>query len=137
MKHAMLDIRATAGRMGARMGIVLLEVLLAAAILAAAALALATLADRCVARDAAGEGLLAASRTAENLVADADMRQDLRAGFDQGPVAALSGATYTRQVMLIGSAAGVYRILVVVSYDAGGQSHKFSLEKLVMRSHEK
>ena len=133
----MLDMRAKAGRTGTRRGIVLLEVLLAAAILAAAALALATLADRCVARDAAGEGLLAASRAAANLMADAELRQDLRAGFDQGPVAGLSGAAYTRQVLLVGSTAGLYRLLVVVSYDAGGQSHKFSLEKLVMKSHGK
>ena len=119
----------------ARRGIVLLEVLLAAAILATAAVALAAIADRCVARDASGAGLLAASRAAERLVADAEMRQDLRSGSDNGPVPGLAGATYSRQVTLVGGAAGVCRIAVAVTYDAGGQSRKFSLEKLVMRGH--
>jgi hypothetical protein len=72
---------------------------------------------------------------AERLVADAEMRQELRAASDQGPVPGLAGATYTRHVTLVGGATGVCRIVVDVSYDAGGRSQKFSLEKYVMRAH--
>ena len=136
MRHGMHRARPRAGCKRVRRGIVLLEVLLAAAVLAAAALALATLADRCVALDASGAGLLAASRAAENLVAEAAMRRDFRAGSDGGPVDGLPGATYTREVTPAGGppAAGVYRITVAVSYDAGGKPRKFSLEEWVVKS---
>ena len=132
MRYAMHRARPRLGRRG----IVLLEVLLAAAVLAAAALALVTLADRCAALDASGEGLLTASRAAEDLVADAVMRRDFRAGATQGNVEGLPGATYTRDVTAAGgpTSAGVYRITVTVNYDAGGRSRKFSLEEWVVKS---
>lgn len=120
-----------------RHGIVLLEALLAAAVLAVAALALATIADRCVARDAHGSALLAASHAAQDLVTEVEMRRDLRAGSDQGSVEALPGATYTRDVTAAGgqSGADVYRIVVRVSYAAGGQPRTFDLEEWVVRAH--
>jgi Tfp pilus assembly protein PilV len=120
-----------------RRGIVLLEVLLAAAVLAAAVLALATIADRCAARDASAKGLLAASRAAQDLMADAEMRRDLRSGSEQGPVDGLAGGAYTRDVTAAGGSSGtdVYRVVVRVSYVAGGQPRTFDLEKWLVRAH--
>jgi Tfp pilus assembly protein PilV len=122
-----------------RHGIVLLEALLAAAVLAVAALALATIADRYVARQAYGGALTAASQAAEALVAEAQMRHDMRAGSDQGALDGLPGATYSREVTAAGGAAGtdVYRVAVRISYSAGGQARTFDLEKWVVSAHER
>ncbi len=120
-----------------RRGIVLLEALLAAAVLAVAALGLATIADRCAARDVHGGALLAASRAAQDLVADVEMRRDLRASSEQGAVEDLPGATFSRDVTAAGGTSGtdVYRIVVRVSYAAGGQPRTFDLEQWVVRPH--
>ncbi len=120
-----------------RRGIVLFEALMAAAVLAVAALALATIADRCVARDEHGSALVAAARAAQDLVTDAEMRRSLRAGSDQGKVDGLPGATYTRDVTGMAGRSGTdaFRIVVRVSYAAGGQQRTFDLEKWVVRPH--
>jgi len=118
-------------------GVVLLEVLVAAAVLATAALAIATLAERCAARDETGDALVAAARVAENLLAEALMRHELRTGTERGETEEVPGGTFTRQVVLVKAADGVkaYRVRVGVRYEAGGQRRDFSLERWVVRVH--
>jgi len=118
-------------------GIILMEVLMAAAILAAAALALIAIRDRCIAREHASAQLLAAAYAADRLIGEVVLDPARMANMDEGEVEGLPGATYRREVVLQSEAASarLLQIHVTVSYLVGGQRRAFDLERWVYQSH--
>ncbi|KPK62036.1 MAG: hypothetical protein AMK73_06905, partial [Planctomycetes bacterium SM23_32] len=85
---------------GGRRGIVLLEVLAAAAIAAFALLVIIGVLDRCQARETASSRLAAAARAAEALIGEVELEPDLAPGAQEGACGDVEGATYRRDVEL-------------------------------------
>ena len=117
-------------------GIILMEVLAAAAILAVAALALIAVRQRCIQREGASARLLATTRVAELLVAEAAAEATIVPATEEGEVKGLPGCVYRREVELKSDAesAQLFRIHVAVSYSLSGREQTLDLEKWVYRS---
>jgi len=117
-------------------GIILMEVLAAAAILAVAALALIAVRQRCIRREGASAWLLTATRIAEQLVAESAAEATLVPATQEGELADLPGCRYHREVALEsdGESAQLFRIHVAVSYGLNGREQTLDLEKWVYRS---
>ena len=117
-------------------GIILMEVLAAAAILAVAALALIAVRERCIQREGASARLLAATRIAEQLVAESAAEATIVPATEEGEVKGLPGCLYRREVELKSDAepAQLFRIHVAVSYSLSGREQTLDLEKWVYRS---
>ena len=119
-----------------RTGVVLLEVLVAAAILATVALAVLAMSDRCLAREVLAEELSLAGRFAENVIAEMEMPATLERGDRQGTIEGIPGARYDARVDLALDAAEgkLYRIEVRTHIPVAGEGRTFSLEKWVFRA---
>ena len=128
--------RRGASRGPGQRGIILMEVLAAAAILAVAALVLIDIRQRCIQREGSSARLLVAASAAEQLIAEVAVEPVIVPGTDQGAVAGLPEGTYRREVesKFSSDSAQLLRIHVAVQYDADGRERTFDLEKWVYRS---
>ena len=136
MSERLVPVLGRGGRKIVRQGgIILMEVLAAAAILAVAALALIAVRERCIQREGASARLLAATRIAEQLVAEVAAEATIVPATEEGEAKGLPGCLYRREVELKSDAesAQLFRIHVAVSYNVSGREQTLDLEKWVYR----
>ncbi len=121
-----------------RRGIVLLEVLLAAAILATAVVALTRLQEAALRREGTSATVGAASRAVERLLTETRSGGKLTEGIEQGEVRGLPGGTYRRQVLgLVRSPAGwVYRVRLRVTWPDRAGEQELTMESYVLEGPE-
>jgi hypothetical protein len=117
-----------------RGGVVLLEVLAAAAIAAFALLAIIGVLERCETRESASARLWAAARTAEALLAEAEAQPELAPGLDEGQCDDLPGGRYRREVELWAEEPGLRLLRIKAAVSGPDGAEAFVLEKWVYRS---
>jgi len=118
-----------------RAGIVLLEVLLAAALLGAVAGSLAALQERCWRREELSEAALSTAMAADRLLAEAELQGPAKLRPSRGYVRGLDSVYYVRFARERPAGSGLYEVRVVISYQVGGEWHEMRVSRRMLAHH--